>query len=106
MILPFFEGELTDQDKLVYVNDVIYGKLLESAKLAVQAANNTQEQFGTSPDLDSAIENAVIDALDAHETMSKQALASAAVRATIKDILLKHTGLWQALRERAAASGE
>ena len=28
-----FEGELTDQDKLVYVNNVIKGKLLESETL-------------------------------------------------------------------------
>lgn len=28
-----FEGDLTDQDKLVYVNSVIKGKLLESETL-------------------------------------------------------------------------
>jgi type I restriction enzyme R subunit len=37
-----FEGELTDQDKLVYVNNVIKGKLLESEVLKQQAANNTK----------------------------------------------------------------
>ncbi len=46
-----FEGDLTDQDKLVYVNDVVKGKLLESQKLVVQATNNTKEQFANSPDL-------------------------------------------------------
>jgi hypothetical protein len=40
-----FEGELTDDDKLVYVNNVNKGKLLESATLKQQAANNTKEQF-------------------------------------------------------------
>ena len=50
-----FEGELTDQDKLVYVNNVIKGKLLESETLAQQAANNTKEQFANSPDLDSEL---------------------------------------------------
>ena len=44
-----FEGELTDQDKLVYVNNVIKGKLLESETLTQQAANNTKEQFANSP---------------------------------------------------------
>ena len=36
-----FEGELTDQDKLVSVNNVIRGTLLGSTKLQ-QAANNTK----------------------------------------------------------------
>jgi len=35
------EGDLTDQDKLVYVNNVIMGKLLESETLKQQATNNT-----------------------------------------------------------------
>ena len=38
-----FEGELTDDDKLVYVNNVLRGKLLESETLVQQAANNTKE---------------------------------------------------------------
>lgn len=46
-----FEGELTDDDKLIYVNNVIKGKLMESEILAEQAANNTKEQFANSPDL-------------------------------------------------------
>ena len=37
-----FEGDLTDQDKLVYINNVIKGKLLESETLKQQAANNTK----------------------------------------------------------------
>jgi type I restriction enzyme R subunit len=32
-----FEGELTDDDKLVYVNNVLKGKLLESDILVQQA---------------------------------------------------------------------
>jgi type I restriction enzyme R subunit len=40
-----FEGDLTDDDQLVYVNNVIKGKLLESEVLAQQASNNTKEQF-------------------------------------------------------------
>ena len=46
-----FEGDLTDDDKLVYVNNVIKGKLLESETLRQQATNNTKEQFANSPDL-------------------------------------------------------
>ena len=71
-----FEGDLTDQDKLVYVNNVIKGKLLESETLRQQAANNTKEQFANSPDLDSELLNAIMGALDAHTAMSTQALNS------------------------------
>ena len=55
-----FEGDLTDQDKLVYVNNVIKGKLLESETLKQQAANNTKEQFANSPDLKTELMNAII----------------------------------------------
>ncbi|MEI6415964.1 MAG: type I restriction endonuclease subunit R, partial [Pseudomonadota bacterium] len=96
-----FQGELTDQDKLVYVKDVIKGKLLESKTLQQQAANNTKEQFATSPDLQHEILNAIMGALDAHATMSTQALNSATVRDGIKNILLNHAGLWESLREEA-----
>ena len=93
-----FGGETTDQDQLVYVNRVIKGKLMESATLKEQAANNTKEQFGNSPDLDAELSNAIIDALDAHTSMSTQALNSAAVRNGIKQILLSHARLWESLR--------
>ena len=43
-----------------------------------------------------------MDALDAHSSMSKQALNSPTVREGMKDILLNYTGLWEALRERAS----
>lgn len=49
-INDIFEGELTEDDKLVYVNNVIKGKLLESETLAQQAASNTKEPFANSPD--------------------------------------------------------
>ena len=83
-----FEGELTEEDKLVYVNNVIKGKLLESEILVQQAANNTKEQFANSPDLANGILNAIMDAFAAHSTMSKQALDSENVRSGLKDVLL------------------
>ena len=98
-----FEGELTDQDKLVYVNNVLKGKLLESAKLMQQATNNTKEQFANSPDLKTELLNAIMGALDAHTLMSTQALNSAAVQGGLKDILLNHAGLYETLRARSAA---
>ena len=95
-----FEGDLTDDDQLVYVNNVIKGKLLESEELAVQASNNTKAQFANSPTLTTEIMNAVMDALAAHSTMSKQALDSARVRDGLKDVLLGPGRLYEALRDR------
>jgi type I restriction enzyme R subunit len=97
-----FDGDLTDQDKLVYVNNVIKGKLLESERLQQQAKNNTKEQFANSPDLNNEILEAIMGALDAHTIMSTQALSSPAVQHGIKDILLKNAGLWETLRQQAA----
>jgi len=96
-----FKGELTDNDKLVYVNNVIRGKLLESKTLAQQAANNTKEQFAASPDLKKELVNAIISALDAHNEMSSQALSSESVQQGLKDILLGPAKLYEALRGQA-----
>lgn len=98
-----FEGELTDDDKLIYVNNVIKGKLMESEILAEQAANNTKEQFANSPDLANEILYAIMNALEAHTTMSKQALESEKVRHGLRDILLDHAGLYEDLRSKAGA---
>jgi type I restriction enzyme R subunit len=100
-----FQGDLTDGDRLVYVNEVIKGKLLESDALATQAANNTKAQFANSPTLDDELMSAIIDALEANQTMSRQALESAKVRAGLKSILLGPAQLYEALRDRAEASG-
>jgi type I restriction enzyme, R subunit len=96
-----FEGDLTDDDQLVYVNNVIKGKLLESEELITQAANNTKAQFANSPTLSSEILNAIMDALAAHTTMSKQALESERVREGLKDVLLGPAELYEALRTKA-----
>ncbi|MCP3728396.1 DEAD/DEAH box helicase family protein [Paraburkholderia sp. CNPSo 3272] len=99
-----FEGELTDDDQLLYVNGVLKGKLLENELLVQQAANNSKEQFSSSPDLKEALMHAIIDAFDAHTTMSKQALDSERVRDGLKDILLGPAQLYEALRARSGAS--
>jgi type I restriction enzyme R subunit len=99
-----FTGELSDEDKVIYVRSVIRSKLLESPTLQQQASANSKEQFGSSPDLGSALMDAIISALDAHQTMSSQALGSASIRDGMKEILLGQTGLYEELRERAAAA--
>jgi type I restriction enzyme R subunit len=95
-----FEGELTDDDQLVYVNGVIKGKLLENDTLVQQAMSNSKEQFANSPDLKDALLHAIMDAFEAHSTMSTQALGSERVRNGLKDILLGPAQLYEALRAR------
>lgn len=95
-----FEGQLSDGDQLVYVNGVIKGKLLENETLIQQAADNSKEQFANSPDLKHALLHAIMDALDAHTTMSSQALESERGRDGLKDILLGPAQLYEALRAR------
>lgn len=96
-----FEGELSDNDQLVYVNGVIKGKLLENDTLVQQAANNSKEQFANSPDLSQAILHAIMDALDAHTTMSSQALNSQKIQEGLKDTLLGSAQLYESLRARS-----
>ncbi|MCC7151285.1 MAG: type I restriction endonuclease subunit R, partial [Rubrivivax sp.] len=98
-----FEGELSDDDQLVYVNGVLRGKLLENDTLMQQAASNSKEQFANSPDLGRALMDAIIDAFEAHQTMSSQALGSERVRDGLKDILLGPAQLYEALRARSDA---
>ncbi|MFZ2987534.1 type I restriction endonuclease subunit R [Ideonella sp.] len=98
-----FEGELTDDDQLVYVNGVLKGKLLENEILVQQAASNSKEQFSSSPDLSKALLDAIMDAFEAHQTMSTQALGSQRVREGLKDVLLGPAQLYEALRARAVS---
>lgn len=88
----------SEDDKLVYVRDVLRRKLLESKTLQQQAAHNTPAQFAGSPDLDHAITDAIMASHEAHTTMSTQALNSPAVQKAIKDILLNFAGLYEGLR--------
>ena len=99
-----FGKETTDQDQLVYVNGVILGKLLESQTLRKQAVNNSKEQFSGSPDLAKELDNAIIEALDAHNDMSAKALNSSEIKKGMLRILLEHSGLWEKLRESDTAA--
>lgn len=96
-----FQGELTEDDQLVYVNGVLKGKLLENETLLQQAANNTKEQFANSPDLSQALLHAIMDALEAHSSMSTQALNSERIREGLKDTLLGPAQLYESLRAKA-----
>jgi type I restriction enzyme R subunit len=101
-----FEGEISDDDQLVYVNNVLKGKLLQSEVLVQQAGSNTKEQFSNSPDLKDEIMNAIIDAFASHSAMSKQAIDSERVRDGLKDVLLGPAGLYEALKDRTSRGVE
>jgi type I restriction enzyme R subunit len=94
-----FEGGLSENDQLVYVNGVLKGKLLENPLLIQQAKSNSKEQFSNSPDLSQAFEGAIMDAFDAHTSMSSQALASQKLRKELLEVLLGPVGLYEALRD-------
>jgi len=93
-----FGGDTTEGDRLVYVNNVLKGKLMESETLRQQAATNTKEQFSNSPDLIQELLNAIMDAQSANSSMSKQALESEKVMMGLKDVLLGPVRLYEALR--------
>jgi type I restriction enzyme R subunit len=97
-----FSGELSEQDKLVFVNEVVKGKMLESETLVQQAGSNSKARFDSSPDLLPELTNALISSLDAHTAMSTQALNSQEVLRGLLDVLLNHTDLYERLRDRAA----
>jgi type I restriction enzyme, R subunit len=82
---------------------VLKGKLLENQTLVQQAASNSKEQFANSPDLKDALLHAIMDALDAHSTMSTQALGSERVREGLRDILLGPGQLYEGLRAKSDA---
>jgi type I restriction enzyme R subunit len=93
-----FEGELTDDDKLVYVNHV-KAKLMESDLLKQQATNNSKQQFANSPDLPNELMEAIIGAFESHQKMSKQAINSEKVRSGLIEILLGPGRLYEELRK-------
>ncbi|MEY4748267.1 MAG: hypothetical protein RIQ60_481 [Pseudomonadota bacterium] len=95
-----FEGELSDTDQLVYVNGALKGKLLENELLMQQASVNSKEQFANSPDLKQALLDAIMDAFEAHQKMSTQALGSTRVQDGLREILLGPAQLYETLRAR------
>jgi type I restriction enzyme R subunit len=77
-------------------------KMLESDALVMQAANNSKAQFDNSATLRDELMNAIIDAFEAHSSLSKQALASPKVRDGLRDVLLGPAQLYEALRARVS----
>ncbi|WP_225784792.1 type I restriction endonuclease subunit R [Xenophilus sp. Marseille-Q4582] len=100
-----FEGDLSEGDQLVYVNGVLKGKLLENETLVQQAVSNSKEQFANSPDLKTALVDAIMDTLEAYGSMGSQALNSVRVRDGLQDALLGPAQLYESLRAHHRAAG-
>ncbi len=92
-----FEGELTDGDRVAFAESV-RTKLMESETLRAQAVANTREQFVNSPNLREELLNAIISTMEAHGSMSRQALNSEAIQAGLLSVLLGPGALWERLR--------
>jgi len=93
-----FEGELTDGDRVAFAESV-RSKMMESATLRAQAAANTREQFSNSPNLREELLNAIIATMEAHGSMSRQALNSEVIQAGLLTVLLGPGALWEGLRK-------
>ena len=85
------------------MNNLFKGRLFESDQLVQQVMCN-YKGYANSPDLCSELLNAIMDALTAQDTMSKQALDSERERTGLKPILLGPAGLYEALRPRGSGS--
>lgn len=92
-----FGADTTDGDKLSWLNSQ-REKLLESEVLAQQAANNSKEQFASSPDLTRVFIDALIDSHSAQSNLSLQALNSEQIQREVINLLLGPARLYEALR--------
>lgn len=95
-----FGADTTEGDQLSFVS-TLRDKMLESEALITQAANNTGAQFANSPTITGELMNAIIEAFEAHASLSKQALDSQKVRDGLKEVLLGPAQLYEALRAKA-----
>ncbi len=95
--------DTTDGDQLSHAT-TLNEKVLESAVLQQQAANNSKEQFASSPDLTKTIMDAIIDAMDVQADLSTRALNSSDVRESLKGLMLNQLGLYETLKSRATGA--
>lgn len=89
---------VTDGDVVSYATGV-WNKVLESDLLVKQAANNTEEQFNNSPDLEKELLSAVMENMDTQQTLSAETLNSVEKLNGLLTILLD-MGLYKTLRRK------
>ena len=99
-----FGDGLTEGD-MVSFYEAPERKMMESDVLRNQAAANTKEHFVHSSALPDELMNAIMDTMAVHQSMSRQALNSDAIRAAMLATRLAQGGLWEAFRQRTDAAG-
>ncbi len=80
-----FEGELTDDDMLNYAR-TIKDKVMENSKVVEQVNNNSKEQ-AMMGGFAEAINDAVIESLDAHQNLATQVLGEERIRTGFANIV-------------------
>ncbi|MDO9525620.1 MAG: hypothetical protein Q7J57_08780 [Gemmobacter sp.] len=65
-----------------------------------QSGHDSKQQFSSSPSLWQTVVDAIIEAFDAHTSMSKEALDPTEVREGLIDVLLGPGQLYEALRRK------
>ena len=80
-----FDGELTDDDMLNYAR-TIKDKVMENSRVVEQVTNNSKEQ-AMMGGFAEAINDAVIDSLDAHQSLATQVLGEERIRDGLANIV-------------------
>ena len=81
-----FSGELTDDDKLNYAR-TIRDKVMENSKVVEQFRTNSKEQ-AMMGDFPVAMTDAIIESMDAHQSMAKQVFESETKREGFARLIL------------------
>ncbi|RUM65129.1 MAG: type I restriction endonuclease subunit R, partial [Sulfurimonas sp.] len=90
-----FSGDLTDQDKINYINTV-KDKVMENDAVMQQLQTNSKEQVMLG-DFPVAVTDAIVDTMDAHNTLATQALSEDKIQQgfakLILDVIYKEIGV-------------
>jgi type I restriction enzyme R subunit len=97
-----FSGDLSEADLVGYAT-TIRGKLLENETLAVQAANNTEEQFAMG-DFREILTDIVIEGQENHNKIADQLLKDDRIFAAMQGMLAKM--VWQQFQKRQGDAGQ
>ena len=81
----FFEGDFSEDDVLNYAR-TISDKMKENNTVIQQVTNNSKEQAMIGG-FEKALDDAVIDTLDAHQSMATQVLSKERVKEGLADIV-------------------
>lgn len=93
-----FAGNLTEADMVGYVT-TIHGKLLESSKLAEQAANNNAEQFNLG-DFKDVLTDIIIEGQETHNLIADQLLKDERLFVAMQVMLANMT--YKSFQQRAS----